>query len=30
MNQKFGDMFVKVLIVYAIWTCIAFIFNLGW
>ena len=30
MNQKFGDMFVKVLIVFAIWTFIAFIFNIGW
>jgi len=30
MNQKFGDMFLKVLIVFAIWTAIAFIFEIGY
>jgi len=30
MNQKFGDLFQKFLIVFFIWTCIAFIFEIGY
>jgi len=30
MNQKFGDMFAKFLLIFGIWTFIAFIFNIGW
>ena len=30
MNQKFGDLFAKFLFVFFIWTCIAFIFEIGW
>ena len=30
MNQKFGDLFAKFLFVFAIWTAIAFIFDIGW
>ena len=30
MNQKFGDLFQKFLVVFFVWTVIAFIFNIGW
>jgi hypothetical protein len=30
MNQKFGDLFQKFLIIFFIWTCIAFTFNIGY
>jgi hypothetical protein len=30
MNQKFGDLFQKLLAVFFVWTVIAFIFNIGW
>ena len=30
MNQKFGDLFQKFLVVFFIWTCIAFIFEIGY
>ena len=30
MNQKFGDLFAKFLFIFFIWTCIAFIFEIGW
>ena len=30
MNQKFGDLFQKVLVVYFVWACIAFIFGIGY
>ena len=30
MNQKFGDLYAKFLLVFFIWTCIAFIFRIGY
>ena len=30
MNQKFGDMFAKFLVLFAIWTVIALIFEIGY
>ena len=30
MNQKFGDLFAKFLFIFFIWTCIAFVFEIGW
>ena len=30
MNQKFGDLFAKFLLLFAIWTAIAFIFEIGY
>jgi Na+/H+-dicarboxylate symporter len=30
MNQKFGDMFAKFLVLFAIWTTIAFLFEIGY
>ena len=30
MNQKFGDLFQKFLVVFFVWTCIAFIFEIGY
>ena len=30
MNQKFGDFFGKALVVFGIWTAIAFTFRIGW
>ena len=30
MNQKFGDLFQKFLIIFFVWTCIAFLFNIGY
>ena len=30
MNQKFGDLFAKFLVLFAIWTAIAFIFEIGY
>jgi len=30
MNQKFGDLFGKTLVVFGIWTAIAFTLRIGW
>jgi hypothetical protein len=30
MNQKFGDFFLRALILFGSWTAIAFTFNIGW
>ena len=30
MNQKFGDLFQKFLVIFFVWTCIAFIFGIGY
>jgi len=30
MNQKFGDMYGKFLILFGIWTFIAFMFGIGY
>lgn len=30
MNQKFGDIFAKVLFLFMIWTIIAFFFGIGY
>ena len=30
MNQKFGDMFGKALVVFGIWTVFAFVTGIGW
>ena len=30
MNQKFGDFFLRTLILFGFWTAIAFTFNIGW
>jgi hypothetical protein len=30
MNQKFGDMYAKFLLIFFIWTFIAFFFEIGY
>jgi len=30
MNQKFGDLFQKFLIIFLIWNCISFMFGIGY
>jgi hypothetical protein len=30
MNQKFGEYFIRALLLLGVWTAIAFVFNIGW
>ena len=30
MNQKFGNLYAKFLLVFGIWTTIAFVTGIGW
>jgi len=30
MNQKFGEYFLRALVVFGIWTTIAFVTGIGW
>jgi len=30
MNQKFGNLYARFLVVFGVWTMIAFIFEIGW
>ncbi len=30
MNQKFGNLYARVLVVFGIWTAFAFVYRIGW
>jgi hypothetical protein len=30
MNQKFGEYFIRAVLLLGVWTIIVFVFNIGW